>query len=264
MLASVDEALGGRSANRGFAATLLLACPFAIWSWSAAAEREAASSLMLHYDLQVAWMNAGEIVMRLSRDGERYALSGSVATSRLMDRFFRWRGRFISTGRMAAGFPRTDAYMLWGDDGERHETLLSFAGKTTIMKSDEPSEQFEQPPGSDFMSVTFLAPHCLQETTLHDGERVYRLFAERPATEARIRHRSPYYEGLSERCDYRFRYTDGRTRRLSLWVARWQGERLPVRIRVRFPLLPDGVLLLRTASRTEANQEYRRPGGLGR
>ena len=232
----------------------------------AAGDRQAGSagSIQLSYDIQVAWIDAGEIVMRLSRDGERYALSGRVATSRLMDRFFRWRGRFVATGRMAAGFPRTDAYMLWGDDGKVQETLLSFAGKTTIVKSHGESEELDQPPGSDFMSVTFLAPHCLEETTLHDGEDLYRLVLDRPAAKVRLALKTPYYRGLTDRCDYRFEYTDGRTRRLSLWVAHWRGARVPVRIRVRFPLLPDGNLFLRTEPRNVASPEYRSAGDVGR
>ena len=230
--------------GRGCTAALLAAAALQV-----AAERGAAlpaGSAQLHYDIEVAWIDAGEIVMRLGRNGERYTLSGRVATSRLMDRFFRWRGRFVATGRMAAGMPRTDAYLLWGDDGEVQETLLSFGGKTTIVKTPGETVERPQPPGSDFMSMTFLAPHCLAETTLHDGEDLYRLELEGQASEVQLTHRSPYYTGIADRCDYRFRYTDGRTRRLSLWVARAQGERLPVRVRVRFPFLPDGNLLLRT------------------
>ena len=202
--------------------------------------------MQLRYDIQVAWIDAGTIVMRLTQNGERYMLSGRVATSRLMDRFFKWRGRFIATGRMADNFPHTDSYMLWGDDGEVQETLFASAGKTIIVQSPGGSEQLDMPPGSDFMSVTFLAPHCMEETTLHDGEDLYHLFLERPATQVQLAHKAPYYQGPTDRCDYRFQYTDGRTRRLSLWVAHWQGERVPVRIRVRFPLLPDGNLFLRT------------------
>ena len=224
-----------------------------------------ASSLHLHYHIEVAWIDAGEIVMRLSRNGARYTLSGRVATSRMMDRFFRWRGHFVAAGRMAAGMPRTDAYLLWGDDGEEQEMLLSFSGKTNIVKSTGEALERPQPPGSDFMSMTFLAPHCLEETTLHDGEDLYRLVLEGQANAVQLKHRSPYYTGVADRCDYRFRYTNGRTRRLSLWVAHWRGERLPVRVRVRFPFLPDGNLLLRTGADDGAadvvNPLYRRGDG---
>ncbi len=246
------------------AATLLAFASVQAVAGAADLEAAAGGSLQLSYDIQVAWLDAGEIAMRLSGDGERYALSGSVATSRLMDRFFKWRGRFVATGRMAFGFPRTDAYMLWGDDGKEQETLLSFGGTTTIVRSHGESERLDQPPGSDFMSVTFLGPHCLDETTLHDGEDLYRLFLERRAAAVELAHRRPYYAGVADRCDYRFKYTDGRTRRLSLWVAHWQGRRVPVRIRVRFPLLPDGHLFLRTEPRDVANPELRRSLSVGR
>ena len=241
----------------------LLSLAMASASWASAAEegeREAASSTMLHYDIQIAWIQAGQIIMRLTRRGERYVLSGRVATSGLMDRFFRWRGRFISTGRMAERFPRTDAYMLWGDDGEEQETMMSFGGTTTITKGGR-SERREQPIGSDFMSVTFLAPHCVEETTLHDGKRLYRLFLEDEAT-TQLERRGRYHFGPAERCDYRFRYADGSTRRLSLWMGDWRGQRLPLRIRVRVPLLPDGNMMLR--SQPSAPEELVDRVGAGR
>lgn len=202
--------------------------------------------MTLLYDVQVAWIQAGEIVMQLTENGERYTLSGTVTTSSLMDRFFRWRGQFVAAGRLGDGFPRTDVYLLWGDDGERQETSVSFGGKTHITTSDGESREVDLPPGSDFMSVTFLAPHCLVGTTLHDGEDIYYLQLTR-ASEERLALKPPFFTGWSQRCDYKFRFDDGSTRRVSLWMAEWQGRRLPMRVRVRIPFLPDGVLQLRVA-----------------
>ena len=200
--------------------------------------------MTLHYDVQVAWIQAGEIVMQLTERGERYMLSGTVTTSPLMDRFFRWRGQFVSSGRFNDGFPRTDAYLLQGDNGERQETSVSFDGKTNIATSDGESREVDLPPGSDFMSVTFLAPHCLVDATLHDGEDLYHLQLTR-TSEEHLALKPPFFAGWSQRCDYKFRFDDGSTRRVSLWTAEWQGRRLPVRVRVRIPFLPDGVLQLR-------------------
>lgn len=217
-------------------------------AWGGLAPASAAATkapLSLRYDIQVAWIPAGEIVMSLTENEDRYALSGTVATSRLMERFFVWHGRFVSTGRFRDRFPHTDAYMLWGRDDDGLETLLSFGGRTTIRIPGRPPRSIDQPAGSDFMSVTFLAPHCMQETTLHDGKHIYRLVLERSAEDQRLARRPPYYSGLARRCDYRFRHPSGSTRRLSLWVASWQGRELPVRLRVRFPFLPDGHLHLR-------------------
>lgn len=207
--------------------------------------------LALHYDVQVAWIDAGNITMQLDQNGDRYSFSGTVATSRLMSRFFKWRGVFVAIGRIVQGFPRTDVYVLRGGDGIADETLISFAGVTTIHENDE-TKEVEQPPGSDFMSVTFLAPHCVPETTLHDGEHLYRLLLDDWAV-VQLMRPPPHYQGPSTRCDYLFRYTDGSTRRVSLWMAQWQGRRLPVRVRVRVPLLPDGFLHLRTTRPREGS-----------
>lgn len=209
-----------------------------------AGEPQSPIHMTLHYDVQVAWIQAGEIAMRLDESADRYLLSGTVTTTPLMDRFFRWRGQFVSAGRHGDGFPRTDIYLLWGDDGEHQETSVSFGGKTNITTSDGESEEVDMPPGSDFMSVTFLAPHCLVDATLHDGEDLYYLQLTH-ASEEQLELKPPYFTGWSQRCDYKFRFDDGSTRRVSLWMAEWQGKRLPVRVRVRIPLLPDGVLQLR-------------------
>lgn len=211
----------------------------------AAAEAPATAPLWLRYDIQIAWIPAGEVVMSLTEHDDRYALSGTVATSRLMERFFFWHGRFVSTGRYQNGFPRTDAYMLWGRDDDGLETLLSFGGKTTIRSPGRSQRIIAQPPGSDFMSVTFLGPHCMAETTLHDGKRIYALRLDRIVESQTLERHPPHYAGQARRCDYRFRYPSGAARRLSLWVAPWQGRDLLVRMRVRIPLLPDALLHLR-------------------
>ena len=197
----------------------------------------------VRYDAQVAWFHAGTISMTLDGYGDRYELSGVVSTSGAMNRVFKWRGRFAATGRMVGGFPTTKAYLLLEDDGETREVLLAFGDKTTIHATDDESEELPVPPGSDLMSVMFLAPHCLGETTVHDGEDAYRIVPER-TSERNLNQRSRYYSGPTVRCDYRFRYVDGSTRRVSVWIAE-NGSRFPVRVQLRVPFLPDGVLRLR-------------------
>ena len=201
----------------------------------------------LRYDAQVAWFRAGTVEMTLRRTGDDYELSGLVTTAGPMSRILKWRGEFAATGRFVDGFPVTKAYLLLEDDGESREVLLAFGGKTTIHATDDESEELLAPPGSDLMSVMFLAPHCfgeLDETIVHDGEDAYRIVPER-TSRARLRQRSHYYSGPALRCDYRFRYVDGSTRRVSVWLADAADRQFPVRIQVRVPLLPDGILRLR-------------------
>ncbi len=197
-----------------------------------------------HYDAQVAWFHAGVIEMALQQNQDRYELSGLVTTSGAMNRLFKWRGQFAATGRFVDGMPRTNAYLLLEDDGETREVLLAFGDKTTIHATDHESEELPVPPGSDLMSVMFLAPHCLDTTTVHDGEDAYTIVPER-RSEQTLRQRSRYYSGPTVRCDYRFRYVDGSTRRVSVWMAESRGLRFPVRVQIRVPLLPDGILRLR-------------------
>ena len=198
----------------------------------------------LHYDAQIAWFHAGTISMTLAEAEDRYELSGVVTTSGAMNRLFKWRGQFAATGRLVDGFPITRAYLLLEYDGETREVLLAFGDKTTTHATDAESKELPVPPGSDLMSVMFLAPHCLGETTVHDGEDAYRIVPER-TTPRNLNQRSGYFSGPTMRCDYRFRYVDGSTRHASVWMAEQQDMRFPVRIQVRVPFFPDGILRLR-------------------
>ena len=198
----------------------------------------------LRYDAQVAWFHAGTIEMALQVEANRYELSGAVTTSGATNRLFKWRGQFAATGRLVEGFPITSAYLLLEDDGETREVLLAFGDRTTILATNDEAEVLPLPPGSDLMSVIFLASHCFAETTVHDGEDHYRIIPERSA-ERNLRQGPEYYSGPAKRCDYRFRYDDGSTRRVSIWVADNEQPRFPVRIQIRVPFLPDGILRLR-------------------
>lgn len=199
----------------------------------------------LHYDAQVAWLRAGAVDLSVGRNGDRYELSGMVATSGAMNRFFRWQGRFAATGRFVDGYPVTNAYLLLEDDGETREVLLAFQDKTTIHATGRESEEVEQPPGSDLMSATFLAPHCLADGTIvHDGEDTYRVDLL-SSSMSRLQGSPNDYSGPARRCAYRF-YEDGRrARRITVWTAAVEGREVPVRIRIRVPVFPDGVLRLR-------------------
>ena len=201
-------------------------------------------ALQLRYDVRVAWLNAGQLRADLRTRAERYELSGAIATSGVMDRFFKWRGTFAAAGRMEDGHPRTTAYLLFEDDGKGREMVLATRRRTTIHATGRKSETLPAPQGSDLMSVLLLAPHCLPSASVHDGEDPYRIRLAR-AAEQSLRQPERYYSGSTERCDYRFRYEDGTVRRISLWMAELRHRRLPVRIRVRVPLLPDVLLRLR-------------------
>ena len=198
----------------------------------------------LHYDARVGWLDAGAINIDFAREDDSYELSGSVRVRGAIARLVRWRGWFAATGEFEGDWPRTDAYLLMEERRGEREVLLSRGGRTVLHGSHRDSEELEGPPGSDIMSVLFLAPHCLDGAVVHDGEDPYRIRL-RSSTPVQLRERPPWYSGGALRCDYDFRYRDGSVRRVSLWVAELDGESWPVRIRVRVPLRPDGLLRLR-------------------
>jgi len=203
-----------------------------------------AAAKNLHYDARVGWFDAGAINITFAQDGEQYELSGSVRVRGAIAKLLRWRGWFAATGEFDGDWPRTDAYLLMEESRGEREVLLSRGGRTVLHGSHRDSEELEGPPGSDIMSVLFLAPHCLDGAVVHDGEAPYRIRLRKSAP-VEIKQALPWYSGAGLRCDYDFRYRDGSTRRVSLWVAELGGESWPVRIRVRVPLRPDGLLRLR-------------------
>ena len=198
----------------------------------------------LHYDARVGWLNAGAVNITFAQEGDHYELSGSVRVRGAIAKLIRWRGLFAATGKFDGDWPRTDAYLFMEENRGEREVLLSRGGRTVLHGSDRDSEELEGPPGSDIMSVLFLAPHCLDGAVVHDGEDPYRIRLRKSAP-VQIKQPEPWYSGAGLRCDYDFRYRDGSTRRVSLWVAELRGESWPVRIRVRVPLRPDGLLQLR-------------------
>ncbi|MYE24515.1 MAG: DUF3108 domain-containing protein [Gammaproteobacteria bacterium] len=206
-----------------------------------------AAAKNLFYDARVGWLDAGAINITFTQDGDQYELSGSVRVRGAIAKLVRWRGWFAATGKFAGDWPRTDAYLLMEENRGEREVLLSRGGRTVLHGSHRDSEELEGPPGSDIMSVLFLAPHCLDGAVVHDGEDPYRIRLRKSAP-VEIKQPQPWYSGAGLRCDYDFRYRDGSTRRVSLWVANVQGEPWPVRIRVRVPLRPDGLLRLRVGA----------------
>lgn len=210
----------------------------------------AAQAQSRDYDAFVGWLQAGAIDIRLQRNGSDYELSGSVEARGAIARLVRWRGRFAAIGAFDGDYPRTRTYLLLEEDGDTREVLLATGGRTVVHATDKDSEELEQPAGSDIMSVLFLAPHCIDDATVHDGEDAY-LVRLRRAGAVRVEQRPPYYRGDATRCDYDFRYLDGSIRRVSVWLADVEGQPWPVRVRVRVPLRPDGHLRLRLPAATD-------------
>ena len=195
------------------------------------------------YDAKVGWIEAGSIEMIADRTDDRFFLSGSVETKGVIRRLFKWRGYFSSVGSIVDGETRGEAYLLLEEKGDEREILLAANDKTVIYANDRPTRMMDHPGGDDLMSALFLGGHCFERRVVHDGEEPYELELTGAGTDD-IREPKPYYRGATTRCDYQYEY-EGRTRRVSVWVAAVDGTPRPVRIRVRVPFRPDGVLRLR-------------------
>ncbi len=198
----------------------------------------------LVYDARVGWIEAGSIEMIANRTADRFYIAGSVETKGVIRRLIKWRGSFSAVGSIVDGEPEGEAYLLLEEKGDEREILLAANKKTVIYSNNRPTQIMDHPGGNDLMSSLFLGRHCFERRVVHDGEDPYELELNRIST-TEIFEPKPYYRGATTRCDYQYAYKE-RVRRVSVWVADVEGVSRPVRIRVRVPFRPDGVLRLRT------------------
>tara|TARA_B100000586_G_scaffold48548_2_gene32061 strand:+ start:9068 stop:9757 length:690 start_codon:yes stop_codon:yes gene_type:complete len=199
----------------------------------------------LVYDARVGFLSAGRLEVNMALSKGRYELFGDVRTSGAIERFFRWRGKFAAVGFMVEEKPRTRAYLLFEERKNSRKVTLAAHGKTTIHRPAAESREVQYPRGSDLMSVLFLTDHCFDSAWVHDGEDAYEVVLTASRKRSVDQGRA-YFRGSTQLCRYRFNYEKGEQRGLDVWLGLHGDRWLPVRIRVRVPLRPDGLLKLRT------------------
>jgi hypothetical protein len=207
------------------------------------------------YDATLAILPAGRLVVHrlLDQNAEHYELHGEVRTTGVVAAFFRWRGVIAAQGDLVDGQPAGRAYLWIRDDADERTILLSAKGQARRLTVDE-DRMFEQPAGSDLMSVIFVSQDCYRGGILNDGRKQYRISLveqrqDRLTLSRRQRElgvQSSYYLGPALLCDYDTRDEDGVSRRTRVWLGEIGGERLPVKIHVRLPGSPDGTLRLQS------------------
>lgn len=210
-----------------------------------------AEKFSLLYDVRIGWFHAGQLSADICVDGSNYFFTGFFNTGGPIENFIRWNGRFTSVGRFVEELPRSNAYLVIEENIRKGNSkiVLAVHGLTTVHGRNRSSRSVEHPPGDDLMSALFLSGGCRDHMVVHDGEDPYDIALVGYKQDDRIRQGRSYFAGSALQCKYRFTYHTGRVRKVDVWWAEIHGRPFPVQIRVRVPILPDGVFRLRTEPR---------------
>ena len=201
----------------------------------------------LVYDARVGIFEAGTMTAQLVRDTNEYQLFGALETSGPISRFISWRGRYAAKGILIDKQPETHTYLLFEEypDDDELEVVMTHKGSTHIYERGKEPKVTLSPEGIDVMSALILMPNCRDDLLVHDGEDTYTLKLVGEKSDQHIRQGRNHYSGLTHLCKYRFVYESGHVRKIDIWLATVGNDVVPARIRIRVPVLPDGLLKLR-------------------
>lgn len=220
-----------------------------VFAWS----QVNAATYTATYDVKVGWMKAGEMNTTLLFDSDKYQLEGRIRTMGMFARFLRWQGNFSAVGTMRDGRPHTEVYLVIEherDDSDKGESKIVITDdeSTRIHRTGRESKRRKQPRGEDLMSTLLMLTRCDETLIVHDGEDPYEVHLVREKNFKRINQGTQHYTGPATMCRYQLMYEGRQLRKVDVWLAEVGGRTTPVRIRVRIPLLPDGLMKLRIAA----------------
>ena len=219
----------------------------ALWLGVGIAGVARASSDKLIYDASIAFIQAGQVRLERNFLDESYELGGRIQTSAMLRPFFSWTGAVAAVGHWGEIDPNSTGYLLdsTGRKGRRELTLVAHQ-RFTQYRSTRGWKEGDAPGGVDIMSVLFMSQQCFRGSMIHDGEDSYPIEL-RATRDEKVNLGSRRFKGATRRCDYAGEDLRGRSRDVSVWLAKPAGlaRAAPVKIKVSVPNAPAGVLLLK-------------------
>ena len=202
------------------------------------------------YEIKVGWMRAGEMSTTLEIEADKYQLHGEIRTVGFFASLLRWQGDFSAVGTLVNGTPQTDVYLVIEREREKDERssskiVITDEESARIHRTGRKSKRVQHPSGDDLMSTLLMLTSCESTLLVHDGEDTYVVNLVKPAKVTQINQGKAHYSGPSELCRYQLMYEGRQLRKVDVWLADVLGRTMPVRIRVRIPILPDGLMKLR-------------------
>ena len=216
-------------------------------------------SVSLHYDGRLGPIRVGTIEADLSIKNDIYELEGSITGAGPIKRLLKWQGEFASKGVFEEGRPVTQAYLLLEREENKgkveRKTVLVHGSTTYISETGKPRVEKPRPEGIDMMSAIFANSQCADEMVVYDGEDPFVIKLKSRDSNKKLRQGRKYFSGETELCRYEFIYDEDEVRKVDIWIAEIQGRGVPVRIRIRVPVIPDGVFKLRMPQPDEEEGE---------
>lgn len=232
---------------RSFLSTLLVAASL---SWCLPVQADYFSGAY-RYDAKMAFLKAGELSLKLDRNGTNYEVAGEFQTSRAMSNYYSWNGIFAAVGTWEGVGPVTTAYMSrTSSKDDDLKIVLTYPDGTRIL--DGPGREFEsieKPGGVDLISALFFNPGCYEGGLVHDGEDSYQLNLK-SARAHKLKGGRQYYRGEVLSCDYTVVDHKDRKRRVVVSLAEINGTMVAVQVRAKIPFLPDAIFRLRVPQDT--------------
>lgn len=208
-------------------------------------------ALELEYEAKIGFFKVGAMNVEIEDhpDGS-YVLSGEISVGGPAERFLSWRGQFESKGEFHALNPVSRSYTLVEDEWRKGETetVIVEGDLTRIYETGKSVVEIPKPDGIDIMSALLLTPGCTNEMLVHDGEDTYEVQLYKHDPHKELRQGRNFFAGTTRLCRYKFVYDVDHVRKVDIWIAAIDARLVPVRIRMRVPFLPDGILKLRLPS----------------
>ena len=194
----------------------------------------------------MAFIDAGQLSLRLDRSAAAYAVHGQFKTSRMMSRYYSWNGVFAAVGEWQGSGPVTRAYMSRTVSSDRDlKIVLLYQDEVRVLEeANGDFESVHKPGGVDLISALFFTPDCYTGGEVHDGEDTYTIQLRRERAR-KINGGRGYYSGPVTSCDYRVIDHKNRKRRVIVSLANVDGSQVAVQVRAKIPVLPDALFKLK-------------------
>ena len=228
---------------------LLLSSTHSLGSEQLTDDKKEADGIALKYDGRVGPIRVGKLEAILTVENGAYELDGSIVGAGPIKRLLKWQGEFNAKGILEEGRPVTKSYLLTESEKRGDEIELKTVSIqdsiALITETGKPDLEQPAPGGIDMMSAILVNSECRENMVVHDGEDPFVIQLKQPGEPRKLRQGRKYYSGETEMCRYEFIYDEDEVRKVDIWLADVRGRKVPVRIRIRIPVIPDGVFKLR-------------------
>lgn len=230
-------------------AFLVFVLVHALGSEQDAEETNAVAEFALKYDGRVGPVRVGKLEALLTVQNDTYELDGSIVGTGPLKRLLKWQGEFTAKGVFQEERPITTSYQLTESEKRGDETEIKIIrileSTAFVSETGKPDIEIPAPEGIDMMSFMLVNASCAEDMVVHDGEDPFQIKLKHPGEDRKLRQGRKYYSGEAEMCRYEFIYDEDEIRKVDIWLAEVDGRKVPVRIRIRIPVIPDGVFKLR-------------------